>query len=73
MFVINILPVSKVTVVPGKGRGIITRRAYAPSEFVCEYVGELITFNDGRRREMEYDQSLGSFLYFFHHNAKGWW
>ena len=64
---------TKVTVVPEKGRGIITRRAYAPSEFVCEYVGELITFNDGKRREMEYDESIGSFLYFFHHNAKGWW
>jgi SET domain-containing protein len=34
-------------------------------DFICEYQGELISRNEGEKREKEYPLSLGSFMYFF--------
>ena len=68
-----VIIIFKVTFIPEKGRGVLAKRKYNAGDYVCEYDGELITYNEGRQRESEYDQSMGCYLYFFEYNSKGWW
>lgn len=55
-----------------KGRGIFSARKLAKGEFVVEYVGDLLTMEEGREREDEYfkDPSIGSYIYFFAFKGK---
>lgn len=50
-----------------KGRGIFAARKLAKGEFVVEYVGDLLSMEEGKAREDEYikDPSIGSYVYFF--------
>ena len=57
--------------IPGKGRGMITKREFNKNEFVCEYAGELIDSAEGKRRENNLDR--GSYIYYFQHKGKNWW
>ena len=42
--------------------------------FVCEYKGTLLSANEGREREKEYEsQNLGNFLYFFEWKMRKYW
>lgn len=43
----------EVANIPGKGRGVITRRIlnFEQGEFLCEYAGELITCRHGGKEE----------------------
>ncbi|XP_043474354.1 histone-lysine N-methyltransferase PR-Set7-like [Leptopilina heterotoma] len=54
---------------PGKGRGIITKRAFYKNEFIVEYIGDLIKEKLGYQREKYYEQNgnYGSYLFFFAH------
>lgn len=55
----------EVTFIPEKGRGVLAKRKYNAGDYVREYDGELITYNEGRQRESEYDQSMVCYQYFF--------
>ena len=61
--------------VKNKGKGVITTREFVKDEFICEYPGELITYQDALQREKEYELSgsVGCFMYFFRHNDQTKW
>jgi [histone H4]-lysine20 N-methyltransferase SETD8 len=48
------------------GRGVVATRAFHRGDTVVEYEGELISMQEGERREMEYakDESIGSYMFF---------
>ena len=48
-----------------KGRAICTTKIIKKGERVCQYVGELISYREGCKREVKLDPSLGSYMYFF--------
>ncbi|XP_078040199.1 SET domain containing 8 isoform X5 [Augochlora pura] len=53
----------------GKGRGVITTREFTKGEFVVEYIGELISQVEAKKREKIYaqDQTTGCYMYYFQH------
>jgi histone-lysine N-methyltransferase SETD8 len=55
-----------------KGRGIFATRSFARGEFVCEYAGEIISYQEAKRREETYasDETIGCYMYFFEHKSK---
>ena len=59
----------------GKGRGVVTTRGFTKGEFLCEYKGEMISYNEARKREKEYskDPSIGCFMYYFEWRNKKMW
>lgn len=60
---------------PNKGRGIIAGRDFARGEYVVEYSGELINFDEARKREAIYSQdiSTGCYMYYFKHGLIHYW
>uniref|UniRef100_H2ZMV0 SET domain-containing protein n=1 Tax=Ciona savignyi TaxID=51511 RepID=H2ZMV0_CIOSA len=52
---------------PDKGRGVVAKRAFTRGEFVVEYAGDLISWQEARSREQEYacDTSIGCYMYYF--------
>ncbi|XP_022188411.2 histone-lysine N-methyltransferase PR-Set7 [Nilaparvata lugens] len=60
----------EIRMFPGKGRGIVTTRSFNRGEFVVEYAGELITYEEAKKREQVYanDQNTGCYMYYFKHN-----
>lgn len=58
-----------------KGRGICASRPFQRSEFVVEYIGDLIDQIEADRREEIYakDCSLGCYMYYFKHKEQQWW
>ena len=62
--------------VEGKGRGVVSTTPLKRGDFVCEYSGELITFDEAKRREKDYsdDSSIGCYMYYFEYkNTKYWY
>ena len=57
--------------VEGKGRGMMSTRAFKKGELVCEYSGELISHTEAKRREERYlkDSSIGCYTYYFEYKA----
>lgn len=55
-----------------KGRGIFAARKMKKGEFVVEYAGDLLTMEEGRDRETEYqrDTDIGCYIYFFSFKGK---
>ncbi|XP_033329261.1 SET domain containing 8 [Megalopta genalis] len=53
----------------GKGRGVVTTREFTKGEFVVEYIGELISQVEAKKREKIYaqDQTTGCYMYYFQH------
>lgn len=53
-----------------KGRGVVAKRAFKKGTFVVEYAGELIDWNEAKRREEDYskDSSVGCYMYYFVYN-----
>ena len=64
----------KVVEVPDKGgKGVITTARRQRGEFICEYSGELVTYNVEKQREALYE-TVGCFTYYFtHKNIKYWY
>lgn len=52
---------------PDKGRGVITTRSLKRGEFVLEYFGELIGYEEAKRREGIYadKENIGCYMYYF--------
>ena len=50
-------------------------RAFKRGELLCEYAGELLTEEEAKRVEEEYqkDPSIGCYMYYFTHQGKRYW
>ena len=59
--------ICQVVEVKGKGRGVITTRKFKKGELLCEYTGNLLTYEEGIKKEREYakDANIGCYMYFF--------
>jgi len=57
----------KVTVIPGKGRGILATKIFRKGDWVTEYIGDLLIGREAIARETEYakNPNCGSFMFFF--------
>jgi histone-lysine N-methyltransferase SETD8 len=58
-----------------KGRGVVCNEDVIPAgKFICEYAGELLSREDGEKREAEYKEKgeSMSYLYFFTDGNKEW-
>ncbi|XP_072096852.1 N-lysine methyltransferase KMT5A-A [Mobula birostris] len=62
----------KVSIIDGKGRGVMATKPFRRGEFVVEYHGDLIEFADAKSREAEYaqDPSTGCYMYYFQYLSK---
>ena len=56
-----------------KGRGVITTIQRKKGDYLCNYVGELLTASEGKKKEKEYDENTGCFMYFFKYNDQSYW
>jgi histone-lysine N-methyltransferase SETD8 len=58
--------------IPGKGRGVVAKKAYQKGDFVVEYAGELIDLVAAKEKESEYSQDItkGCYMYYFNHRDK---
>ena len=52
---------------------MFTTKFFSKGDFLLEYRGELITGDEGSKREDLYDPDLGSFLFFFKDGFKCLW
>ena len=61
--------------IEGKGRGVVSTRHFIKDELVCEYSGELISYEEAKNREEEYgkDTSIGCYMYYFKYKTKKLW
>ena len=59
----------------GKGRGVFSTKPFKKSDLICEYTGELISFQEAQRREELYsaNPSAGCFMYYFMFKMKRLW
>lgn len=64
---------SDIFVIYFTGRGVFTTKDFHAGDFLLEYAGELISHRQALKREQEYSETDGSFLYFFRHNNKVLW
>ncbi|KFM72722.1 N-lysine methyltransferase SETD8, partial [Stegodyphus mimosarum] len=56
---------------PGKGRGVITLKSIKRGDFVLEYFGELIDYEEAKKREPIYAaQNSGCYMYYFKNKSK---
>ncbi|XP_051888058.1 N-lysine methyltransferase KMT5A-like isoform X2 [Pristis pectinata] len=62
----------KVSIIDGKGRGVMATKPFQRGDFVVEYHGDLIEFADAKNREAEYaqDPSTGCYMYYFQYLSK---
>ena len=61
--------------VEGKGRGIIAARPFYHGDYLCQYAGETISYQEAKKREKAYMQdNIGCYMFYFNHkSAKLWW
>jgi histone-lysine N-methyltransferase SETD8 len=64
----------EVKVIENKGRGVFATRYFQKGDFVCEYAGEMISYQQAKKREEMYgkDPSIGCYMYFFEHKSKSY-
>ena len=58
-----------------KGMGVETTKKRKKGDYICEYSGELITFQEAQQRESIYskDCDIGCYMYYFEYkNVKYW-
>lgn len=58
--------------VDNKGRAIFATKYFKRGDFVCEYAGEMISYQLAKKREEAYgqDPSIGCYMYFFDYKSK---
>ena len=58
----------------GLGYGVFVLRNVQAGEFLLQYPGEVLSAEDGVKREEQYkNEQLGCYLYFFDFNGKKLW
>lgn len=57
----------EVQEVEGKGRGVFAKQDFSRGQFVCEYAGELISYEAAKEREKFYEgkTEFGCYMYYF--------
>ncbi|CAK8686150.1 unnamed protein product [Clavelina lepadiformis] len=62
----------EVAEIENKGRGVIATKQFVHGEFIVEYVGDLITWKEAKKREVKYasDTNVGCYMYYFNSKAK---
>lgn len=57
----------EVQEVEGKGRGVFAKQEFSRGQFVCEYAGELISYEVAKEREKFYEgkTEFGCYMYYF--------
>ena len=65
----------QVVDVEGKGQGVVSTRPFKHGELICEYSGELISYEEATQREADYakDHSYGCYMHYFNYKAKKLW
>lgn len=60
--------------IENKGRGIFATKHFMRGDFVCEYAGEMISYQEAKKREEKYaaDPSIGCYMYFFEYKLKSY-
>ena len=62
--------------IEGKGRGVFTNRPFARKEFIVEYSGTLISYDEAKKREAKYasePDKYGCYMYYFVFKSKKYW
>lgn len=60
-----------VTHVSGKGKGIISKENFKKGEIITEYNGNVISFTEAKRRELDYlETAVGNFMMFFKYKER---
>lgn len=61
--------------VSGKGRGVFTQCNLKSGDYICEYLGKLISFGEAKTREKAYSsqESIGCFMYYFKYKEHVLW
>ena len=65
----------EVKEVGDKGKGVFSIRSRKKGDFICEYSGELISYEEARSREEKYakDVDTGCYMYYFEHRNTKYW
>lgn len=55
-----------------KGRGVVAKKEIKCGDFVLEYSGELLSFNEAKKRELFYgnQEGIGCYMYYFKYKDK---
>ena len=48
-----------------RGREVITTIQRKKGDYLCNYIGELLTAREGKKKVKLYDETTGCFMYFF--------
>ena len=54
---------------------MISTRPFSKGELICEYSGELISYEEAKEREEQYQEnpSVGCYMYYFEYKNKKLW
>ena len=61
----------KVVDFPSKGRGVVTTKQFCKGEFIVEYAGDIISWEEASKRESEYASNPQVGCYMYYYTAKG--
>jgi [histone H4]-lysine20 N-methyltransferase SETD8 len=61
-----------VKIIENKGRGVFADKPFYKDDFIVEYAGELIPYQEAKDREKKYseDPTIGCYMYFFEFKTK---
>ncbi|XP_066916801.1 histone-lysine N-methyltransferase set-1-like isoform X2 [Clytia hemisphaerica] len=62
----------EIRVIEGKGRGVFSKNPLKRGDLVCEYAGNLISYDDARELEKQYAENpeIGCYMYYFVYEEK---
>ena len=66
----------QIRLIEEKGRGVFSTRHFNRKEFIVEYSGTLISYEEAKRREAEYvkePEKYGCYMYYFVFKNKKYW
>jgi len=68
----SVLKALKIKTTEEKGRGVYAAEPIAKGSFVVEYAGDLVSMDEGVKREEDYseDARIGSYIFFFNFKGK---
>ncbi len=64
--------------VPDKGKGVVTLISVAKDDLICEYCGDLVTYQEAKHREERYleeydDSEYQGYMFFFNYSGNKFW
>lgn len=70
----------KVKDIPNKGMGVVAKVKIDQDSYICEYTGDIITYEEAKSREEKYlgehdvkGLDYQGYIFFFHHYGKKLW